>query len=72
MRKDKLVGKNVILKNVYCVDNQNGVITEEYKDITGTLKKIGPNSFFGWDLCALVNGVNYKLESLSQIQAIYR
>lgn len=72
MRKEKLVGKNVILKNVYCVDNHNGVITEGYRDITGILEKVGPNTFFGWELCALVNGVNYKLESLSQVQAIYR
>ena len=72
MRKEKLVGKRVLLRNVYCVDNHNGVITEEYKNIEGVLEKLGSNAFFGWEICALVNGVNYKLESLSQIQGIYR
>lgn len=72
MRKEKLVGKVVLLRNVHCIDTTNGILNEEYKDIKGTLQKIGPNTFFGWDLCALVDGVNYKIESLSQIQAIYR
>jgi len=72
MRKDKLVGKKVLLKNVYYFDNSEGIITEEYRDIEGILEKIGPNLFFGWDLSATINGTCYKIESLSQIQAIYK
>jgi len=72
MRKDKLIGKNVLLRNVYYFDNNNGVITEEYRDIVGILDKIGPNSFFGWALSATINGSCYKIETLSQIQPIYK
>ena len=49
MRKEKLVGKVVLLRNVHCIDTTNGILNEEYKDIKGTLQKIGPNTFFGWD-----------------------
>ena len=72
MKKDRLVGKKVLLKNVYCFNNINGIITEEYKDIEGMLDKIGPNLFFGWDISATVDGTCYKLETLSQILPIYK
>ncbi len=72
MRKEKLIGKKVILKNVHCMDHINGLLTEEYKDITGILEKIGGNSFFGWDISATVDGNSYQLVTLSQIQPIYR
>jgi len=72
MRKDKLIGKKVTLKNVHCVEHINGLLTEEYKDVTGILEKIGDNTFFGWDLCATIDGNSYKLVTLSQIQPIYR
>jgi len=72
MRKEKLIGKKVILKNVHCMDHINGLVTEEYKDITGILENIGSNSFFGWDISATVDGNSYQLVTLSQIQPIYR
>tara|TARA_R110000824_G_scaffold369729_2_gene559231 strand:- start:283 stop:501 length:219 start_codon:yes stop_codon:yes gene_type:complete len=72
MRKEKLIGKKVILKNVHCIEHINGLLTEEHKDVTGILEKIGVNSFFGWDICATVDGNSYKLITLSQIQPIYR
>lgn len=70
--KEKLIGKKVCLTNVYCVDHIDGVVNEQYKDVTGILEKIGPNIFFGWDISATVDNVNYKIESLSQIQPIYK
>tara|TARA_B100001769_G_C22112498_1_gene602347 strand:+ start:2704 stop:2922 length:219 start_codon:yes stop_codon:yes gene_type:complete len=72
MRKDKLVGKKVVLKNVFCMETINGVLVEEYKDVTGILEKIGPNNFFGWDLSATVNGQTYQIITLSQIMPIYK
>lgn len=71
MRKEKLVGKKVLLRNVYTINHSDGIMSEGYEDIIGTLEKIGPNLFFNWDLSATVDGVSYKIESLSQIQAIY-
>lgn len=71
MRKEKLVGKPVILKNVFCMDNINGVVIEEYKDVEGILENIGPNEFFGWDISATVDGRCYKINTLSQIMPIY-
>ena len=50
----------------------NGVLVEEYKDVTGILEKIGPNNFFGWDLSATVNGQTYQIITLSQIMPIYK
>ena len=72
MKKEKLVGKEVLLRNVYYFNNSEGIITEEYRDIRGTLEKIGPNIFFGWDISATVDGTCYKIDTLSQIQAIYK
>ena len=69
--KSKLIGKKVCLKNVYCFDHTNGILTEEYKDVIGILEKVGPNTFFGWLNSATIEGVNYKIECLSQIQPIY-
>jgi len=70
-RKLKLVGKKVLLKNVYNINTDKGVIIEGYNDIEGTLEKLGTNDFFGWDICATVNGRMYKLDNLSQILPIY-
>ena len=56
----------------YYFNNSEGIITEEYRDIRGTLEKIGPNIFFGWDISATVDGTCYKLDTLSQVQAIYK
>ena len=70
-RKLKLIGKNVLLKNVYSLETDNGVINESYKDIEGVLEKLDKNNFFGWDICATVNGQMYKLDNLSQILPIY-
>jgi hypothetical protein len=72
MRKEKLVGKPVILKNVFCIENIKGIIIEEYKDIEGILEKIGPNEFFGWDISATVDGQSYEIKTLSQITPIYK
>jgi hypothetical protein len=72
MRKEKLVGKPVILKNVFCIENIRGIIVEEYKDIEGILEKIGPNEFFGWDISATVDGQSYEIKTLSQITPIYK
>jgi len=72
MRKEKLIGKKVILKNVQCIEHINGLLREEHKDVIGILEKIGSNSFFGWDISATVNGNSYQLVTLSQIQPIYR
>jgi hypothetical protein len=69
--KLRLIGKKVCLKNVYCFEHVDGVLIEEYKDVIGTLEKLGPNKFFGWDISATVNGLNYKIENLTQIQPIY-
>ena len=69
--KKKLIGKKVCLKNVYCFDHIDGVLIEEFKDVIGVLEKLGPNNFFGWDNSATVNGVNYEIKNLSQIQPIY-
>tara|TARA_B100000963_G_scaffold254639_1_gene223229 strand:- start:1423 stop:1644 length:222 start_codon:yes stop_codon:yes gene_type:complete len=71
-RKLKLIGKNVLLKNVYSLETDNGVINESYKDIEGVLEKLDKNNFFGWDICATVNGQMYKLDNLSQILPIYK
>lgn len=70
--KLKLIGKKVLLKNVYGMSNKDGVISEGYTDIEGTLEKIGSNDFFGWEICATVNGQMYKIENLSQIMPIYK
>lgn len=72
MQKEKLIGKKVVLRNVYCLELTNGLLTEECKDVTGILEKIGKNTFFGWDVSATVDGNSYKLVTLSQIQPIYR
>ena len=72
MRKEKLIGKKVILKNVHSLEFINGIVTEEYKDVSGILENIGANSFFGWDLSATIDGNSYQLVTLSQIQPIYR
>jgi len=72
MRKEKLLGKKVTLRNVHCVDTTNGLIVETFKDVTGILEKIGSNDFFGWELSATLDGNSYKLKTLSQIQPIYR
>ena len=71
-RKLKLIGKNVLLKNVYSLETDNGVINESYKDIEGVLEKLDKNDFFGWDICATVNGRMYKLDNISQILPIYK
>ena len=70
--KIKLIGKKVLLKNVYGMSNKDGVISEGYTDIEGTLEKLGSNDFFGWEICATVNGQMYKIENLSQIMPIYK
>lgn len=70
-RKLKLIGKKVLLKNVYSLETDNGIVNESYKDIEGILEKLGPNDFFGWDICATVNGRMYKIINLSQILPIY-
>jgi len=70
--KLKLIGKKVLLKNVYGMSNKDGVISEGYTDIEGTLEKLGSNDFFGWEICATVNGQMYKIENLSQIMPIYK
>ena len=70
--KLKLIGKKVLLKNVYGMSNKSGVISEGYTDIEGTLEKLGSNDFFGWEICATVNGQMYKIENLSQIMPIYK
>lgn len=72
MKKEKLIGKPVILKNVYCFNIINGCIQEGYEDVTGILEKIGENTFFGWKLSATVDGNSYELHTLSQIRPIYR
>jgi len=72
MRKEKLLGKKVTLRNVHCVDTTNGLIVETFKDVTGILEKIGSNDFFGWEISATLDGNSYKLKTLSQIQPIYR
>ena len=61
-----------MLKNVYGMSNKDGVISEGYTDIEGTLEKLGSNDFFGWEICATVNGQMYKIENLSQIMPIYK
>tara|TARA_B100000282_G_C31313698_1_gene301130 strand:- start:99 stop:320 length:222 start_codon:yes stop_codon:yes gene_type:complete len=71
-RKLKLIGKKVLLKNVYTIKNEEGVMTEGYTDIEGVLEKLGSNDFFGWDICATVNGQMYKIDNLSQILPIYK
>lgn len=70
-RKLKLIGKKVLLKNVYSIKTDNGAVIESYEDIEGILEKLGPNDFFGWDICATVNGRMYKIINLSQILPIY-
>ena len=72
MNKEKLVGKKVVLKNVYCINTVNGIVEEGYEDIEGILEKVGENSFFGWDISATINGQSYKLDTLSQIRPIYK
>lgn len=62
-RKLKLVGKKVLIKNVYNVNTEGGVIIERYSDVEGILEKIGTNDFFGWDICATVDGIMYKLDN---------
>ena len=46
-RKLKLVGKKVLLKNVYNIDTDKGITTEGYTDIEGVLEKLGRNDFLG-------------------------
>ncbi len=70
--KLKLIGKKVLLRNVYGMSSTNGVINEGYTNIEGILEKLGSNDFFGWEICATVNGQMYKIENLSQIVPIYR
>ena len=70
-RKLKLIGKKVLLKNVYSLETDNGIVNESYTDIEGILEKLGSNDFFGWDICATVNGRMYKIDNLSQILPIY-
>ena len=70
--KEKLIGKKVLLRNVFSMSNEEGMVNEGYTDIEGTLEKLGSNEFFGWDLCATVNGQMYKIENLSQIMPIYK
>lgn len=70
-RKLKLIGKRVILKNVYCAQTTKGILTEGYSDVEGILEKLGPNDFFGWDFCATLDGQMYKLDNLSQVLPIY-
>lgn len=70
-RKLKLVGKKVLIKNVYNVNTEGGVLIEGYSDVEGILEKLGTNDFFGWDICATVGGRMYKLDNLSQILPIY-
>lgn len=70
-RKLKLVGKKVLLKDVYNVNTEGGVVIEGYSDVEGILEKLGTNDFFGWDICATVDGRMYKLDNLSQILPIY-
>lgn len=72
MKKEKLIGKKVTLRNVHCIDTVNGMIIETYKDVTGILEKVGKNDFFGWEISATLDGNSYKLKTLSQIQPIYR
>ena len=72
MNREGLLGKKVIIRNVHCIDTINGIITENYKDVTGILEKIGSNDFFGWKLSATLNGSSYELKTLSQIQPIYK
>lgn len=72
MNRERLLGKKVIIRNVHCIDTINGIITENYKDVTGILEKIGSNDFFGWKLSATLNGSSYELKTLSQIQPIYK
>jgi len=72
MKKDRLIGKKVVLRNVHCFDMTNGIMTEGYEDVIGILEKIGSNDFFGWDISAKVDGNSYELKTLSQIQPIYR
>ncbi len=71
-RKLKLLGKKVLLKNVYSIKTDNGAVIESYEDIEGILEKLGSNDFFGWSICATVNGRMYKIENLSQILPIYK
>jgi len=71
-RKLKLIGKKVLLKNVYNINNEEGVMIEGYTDIEGVLEKLNKNDFFGWDICATVNGQMYKIDNLSQILPIYK
>lgn len=71
-RKLKLIGKKVLLRNVYSMETENGVISESYQNVEGILEKLGTNTFFGWDICATVNGRMYKIENLSQITPIYK
>jgi hypothetical protein len=70
-RKLKLVGKKVLIKNVYNINTEGGVLIEGYSDVEGILEKLGTNDFFGWDICATVDGRMYKLDNLSQILPIY-
>tara|TARA_B100001758_G_C17938989_1_gene367344 strand:+ start:107 stop:328 length:222 start_codon:yes stop_codon:yes gene_type:complete len=71
-RKLKLIGKKVLLKNVYNINNEKGIMIEEYRDVEGILEKLGSNDFFGWKICATVNGRMYKIDNLSQILPIYK
>lgn len=71
-RKLKLIGKKVLLKNVYTMSTDNGIITETYQDVEGILENLGSNTFFGWEICATVNQQMYKIDTLSQILPIYK
>ena len=71
-RKLKLIGKKVLLRHVYSMETKNGMVTESYNNIEGILEKLGPNNFFGWEVCATINGRMYKIENLSQIVPIYK
>lgn len=72
MKRDRLIGKKVVLLNVCCFDMVNGMVTEDYQDVIGILEEIGSNDFFGWKISAKVDGSSYELKTLSQIQPIYR
>jgi|TARA_R110000803_G_scaffold153293_6_gene218161 hypothetical protein len=72
MRKENLLGKKVTLINVHCMETIDGLMVETLKDVTGILEKLGSNDFFGWEICATLDGNSYKLKTLSQVQPIYR
>ena len=46
-RKLKLIGKKVLLKNVYTIKTDNGAVIESYEDIEGILEKLGSFNSFG-------------------------